>query len=220
MVEGTKTQAGVAPSSEKTGTPQTFTKADVDKVVRDTRSAALAEAGKLRAESANSLKLAQEAQARLDRMIKEQDEKELEEARDDPQRLSALQERQRRRVVESELLTVKSELTQKDARLQQIETEKAETQRERTIQEVAARYKVDPVRLAKLVKHTDGTTEEIEDLAKDLPSTDGKAPLRPDSGGTIGGHLGREQIIANYVKNPRDGAAREQYFELRREEGR
>ena len=219
MAEETKTQAGVAPSSEKTGTPQTFTKADVDKVVRDTRSAALAEAGKFRAESANSLKLAQEAQARLDKMIKEQDERELEDARDDPQRLSALQERQRRRVVESELSAVKSELTQKGERLQQLETEKAETQREQTVQEVAGRYKVDPVRLAKLAKRTDGTIEEIEDLAKELPGANSKS-LKPDSNRAVGGALGREQIIADYTKDPRNLANRERYFELRRSEGR
>ena len=221
--DGTTTQPGAKPSAGQAGTPtpqQTFTKDEVDKAVRDGRSAALADIGRLTKESANSLKAAQEAQARVNQMVAEEDKRELEGAEGDPQRLSALQERQRRRTAESELATTKQELAQKNELIQQTETERAESKRTQIVQEVATRFTVDPARLARLAKATDGSVEAIEDLAKDLPTGTPKTPLKPDSGGAIGGHIGREKIIADYVKSPRDSAAKARYFELRREEGR
>ena len=220
--DGTTTQPDVTLGAEKAGTPRTFTQEEHDKAVRDAKTAALADIGRLQKASADSLKAAQDAQARVNQMIAEQDRRELEEAEGDSQRLSALQERQARRKAESELAMTKQELAQKNELIQQTEMEKVETKRAQIVREVATdpRFNVDPVRLARLAKATDGSVEAIEDLAKDLPTGTPKTSLKPDSGDAIGGHVGREKIIADYTKDPRNWASRERYFELRREEGR
>ena len=218
-----RTQPSVAPVADKARTlpeTKTFSQADVDQARRDGQNATLGEIGKWRTEAKKAQEAMTASETRLNRMIKEQDERELEEVRDDPPKLSALQERQKRRAVESELTTTQTELTQKNERLQQLETERAETQMAQTVQEVAIRFKVDPIRLAKLAKRTDGSLAEIEDLAKELPTGNPPRSLKPDSGGAIGGSISREQIIADYSKNPRDPVARERYLALRREEGR
>jgi len=222
MQDRTKTQAGITPSPGATGTPgqsQAFTTEDVDKAVKDARSADRAEIGRLRSQADSALAAAKAAQERLDRSIKEADERELEEARDDPPRLTALQERQKRRAAESELVTARQELNQKGEQLTQLEKERSDASRERIVKEVSDRFKVDPARLAKLARFSEGTPEAIEDIAKEL-SAGGSKPLKPDSGIAVGGNLNREQIIANYVANPRNPSSREQYHELRRKEGR
>jgi len=220
MADGTATQTGVAPSSEKAGTPQVFTRDDVDKAVRDAKSAALADVGRFQKEAANAMKAAQAAEGRVKQMLQEQDKRELDEARDDPAQLTALQERQKRRQIESELAEARQELTQKSEQLTQAEARRTEIERERLVNEVSTRFKVDAGRLAKMAKFTEGTPEAIEDLAKELVGNDGKSGLKPDSNRAIGGALGREQIIANYTKDPRNLANKERYFELRRSEGR
>lgn len=210
--DGTKTQPDATLTAEKTQTP-TFTQEQVDKAVRDARSAVLADAGR-------SKTAAEKALSRLSELEKRIADEELEAARDEPDKLTALRERQQRRQAESELAQVRQELSERDELVKQHETEKAEAMRERNTLDIATRMNVDPVRLAKLAKFTDGTAEAIEDIAKELPRKDGKPPLKLDSSGTIGGGLSREQIIAAYTKDPRNLAVRERYLELRRQEGR
>ena len=218
-----KTQPRVESSAGDAGTltdTKTFTQADMEQAKRDGRNAALGEIGKLQKESATALKKAQEAEGRITQMLKEQDARELEEARDDPVRLTALQERQKRRAAESELVETRQELNLKNERLGQLETERAEASRERIVQEVAVRFGVDVARLAKLAKFTDGSVETIEDLAKDLPKGNEKPPLKPDSNRALGGSISWEQIRADYIRDPRNPTFKARYLEMRAERGR
>src|SRR3990172_6990835 len=89
---------------ETASTPKTFSEEEYNRGVRDARNAVLGEVGKLQKASAQAMETAKAAQEKVNQMFKEQSEQELAAARDDPQLLSVLQERQRRRQVESELV--------------------------------------------------------------------------------------------------------------------
>ena len=210
-------QPGATPSAAEPGT-STFTQEQVEAAVNKARSDVLSEIGRLRKSSEEAVKTAQAATDRLDRMLKEQDDRELETASGDRQQLLAIQERQKRRAAESELVRVRQERDQQAEQLKQAEAERGERRRERTVTDVAERFKVDPVRLANMAKFTDGSPEAIEDAAKTLGEN--KTPLKPDSGGALGGSVPRAQIIAAWNKNPYDPAVRARYLELLRSEGR
>ncbi len=210
--DGTEKQPDVTLTADKTGTPpKTYTEEEHQKAVRDARSAVMADA--IRAK-----KVAEDALSRMDKMMKEQEENELESAQDNPGLLTAIRERQARKKVESELNQARQELNERDERLKQLDTERAETSREANVNQVAARLGVDAARLAKLAKFTDGSLEVIEDLAKELPKKEDK-PLRPDSGGTMGGSKAWETIrlkIADGNASPSDW---EEYAKMRKERG-
>lgn len=216
MPDETNNQPDVTLEAEKTGTQGitfTHTQADVDKAVRDARTAVLVDIGRSQAASAKAIKVAQDAQERLNHMIAEQDRRELEDAEGDPQRLSALQERQGRRRVESENAQLMQQLAQKDELIQQHEKEKASNELEKTVQVVATRFAVDPLRLANLAKYTDGSLVAIEDLAKELPANTAKPPLRPDPNRGSGGGT---QNLAQLVKVDTRGMSIDQLEEHRK----
>jgi len=218
-MDGTNTQADATLGDGKTGTPQTITREEHEKALRDARTAVMADVGRERKGVEDAMKSVHAAQDRLDKMVKDQEQAELESVRDDPEKLTAVQERQRRRAIETELATARLELNDKTTKLTAYESREAETARETRAREIATRLNVDPVRLAKLSKFTDGTPEAIEEIGKELPK--GKREgLRADSNSSIGGGSSRDQIIAAYSRDPRDPAAKEAYLELRRKEGR
>ncbi len=216
-LDGTKDQSDVTLTTGNEGTPEelpeSLTREQVQKLVRDTRSAVMADVGRMKTEANKAMEAAKGAQERLTQMIRQQEEAELEVVKDEPDKYTAIQERQKRRVVEQELTEAKE-------RLQSIEKERAEAKKIETSQQIATRLNVDAKRLTNLARFTDGSAEAIEEIAKDLPKLSEKPVLRPDSNVTLGGLATREQIIAAYTKDPRDPAVRQRYMDLRREEGR
>ena len=210
---GNQGDATLTPGATATLTqPKAYTQEEVDKAVRDAKSAALADVGRFKAESTNALKAAQAAQERVNQMLKDQEARELEDARGDPERLSIVQERQRRRALETELGAMRLELQEKNTTLQQLQSETTEVQRNRLVEQTASRYQVDVARLGKMAKYTDGSIEQIEDLAKELAV---KSALKADSGGAIGGTGSWEEIRSAYIKDPRNPEARRRYLEMR-----
>jgi hypothetical protein len=209
--DGTENQVDATLNPETTETPKTvtITKEEHEKAVREARTAALADVGRLRKESENAVKAAQAAQLRIDKLLKEQEAAELEAASGNPEQLSAVQERQKRRRAESELESAKQQLDSANEKIKQIETEKSQTVLEQLVTKLAAKYNVSADRLSKLAKHTDGSQEEIEDLAKELPKIQTPQPLKTDSNLGNGGAsdvLTNEQIekmsAEEYARHP------------------
>jgi len=179
------------PSAEQEDTSsetlESFTKEQVEEQVRKAKSDALAEVGRLKKSSEDAIKAARAAEERINRMLKEQEEAELEAARDEPDKLTVIRERQARRQAEAKLAQIEQELSEKDKRIKLQEEKEAESTKERNAREIAARFEVDAKRLVKLAKFTDGSLEAIEDIAKDLPKKGETKTLTPDSGKTTGG---------------------------------
>lgn len=184
--QGAATSENTEETSEKE--PETFTQEQVKELERKAKSDALADINRYKTESTKAIKAAQAAEARIDRMLKDQEESELEDARDDADKLSGIRDRQAKRRAESELAQVKQELSEKDEQIKQYGDKEAESTKELNAREIATRLNVDANRLAKLAKFTDGSTEAIEEIAKELPKKgEPKSPLKPDSGKTTGG---------------------------------
>mgnify|MGYP001597721881 FL=1 len=220
MEDGADKQPDATLTAEKPQTPKesrtSYTREDVDKAVRDARSAALADIGRFKTESQNALKAAQAAQERVSQMLKEQEARELDEARDDPTRLSVVQERQRRRAIESELNLTRQQLNEANAKAEESQAKYAQVTRGQIVKDVSLRFNVDATRLEKLARLTDGSIEQIEDVAKDLSP---RSVLKPDSGSTIGGIGSWEQVRDAFIKNPRDPAIKRRYLEMRTQRG-
>ena len=202
--DGTQTQDDVKLNPEKEQTPQTYTKEQVEKLVRDARTAVQADVGRMRTEADKALKAAQSASERLLRLQKEQDDRELDAAKDNPPIQTAIQERQRRRQAESDLQVAQDKLNETNSKLQELSNKEKEVARERITHEIATRLNVDPARLVKMAKFTDGSATEIEDIAKELPKLNPSPPrntFRPDSNETVGGSpQSVTQIQEDYVK--------------------
>jgi hypothetical protein len=191
-----------------------------EKQLRDARTAVMADVGRQKKAAEDAMRTAQAAQERLNKLLKDQEQAELEAAKDNPEKLSALQERQKRRQIESELETARTELNDKNTRLTQYESREAESARETKAREIAARLSVDATELVTLSKYTNGTPEAIEEIAKRLPKGQTRPPLKPDSNTHIGGGATWEEVRAAYIKDPRSPAIRERYLQMRKERGR
>ncbi len=226
ITDGKPQQSGVTPGTVQAGTPlETISREDHEKALRkavlDTRSAVLADIGRQKKAADDAMKAAQAAQERNAKLEKEREQAELESARDHPAQLSMIQERQKRRQLEAELETTRTELTSHKSRLTDYESKEAEQGKLTKAQEIAARLNVDTVSLTRLAKYTDGSAEAIEEIAKALPRTEvKKGGLKPDSNTTVGGGASWEQVRAAYIKNPYDPAVRQQFLEMRRAQGR
>ncbi len=195
--ETKETQDESSESTETTSgeNEETFTKGQLEEAGRKGKSDALAEVGRLKKATENAIKAAQTAEDRVDQMIKDQEDTELKAANGDTEKLSAIKERQLRRVVESNLAKMKSELNVKTDELEAANVEKAENAKERNARDSASRLGVDAKMLAKLAKFTDGSIEAIEELAKSLPTKEEKKVLKVDSGKTIGGGSGKKPSL-------------------------
>ena len=187
--ETKETQDESSESTETTSgeNEETFTKGQLEEAGRKGKSDALAEVGRLKKATENAIKAAQAAETRVDQMIKDQEDAELKSAAGDEERMSAIKERSLRRKAESDLTQLKSELDTKNEELDTANAEKAENTKERNARDAASRLGVDSKMLVKLAKFTDGSTEAIEDVAKELPKKDGGKSLKVDSGKTTGG---------------------------------
>lgn len=199
-MDETKGTQGVETSEETKGTsekePETFTKEEMDEAARKAKSDALADVGRMKKTADTAIKAAQAAEARITQLVKDQEDAELEAARDDAEKLSAIKERQLRRQTESELAKVKSERDEKDEELKSANEERAENTKERNAREIASRLSVkNPNQLVKLAKFTDGSTEAIEDIAKELPKQGDTKTLKVDSGTTIGAGSGKKPTL-------------------------
>jgi len=207
--DGTQDRTDSKLGAGTTQTPKTYTEEEHTKLVTEAKTSALADVGRLRAEASKALTAATAAEARIKAIEQAREEAEQEAARDDPPELRRIRAEQAKKRAESELAEAKQELNEKNELLKQRDAERVESTKERNAREIATRLNVDPVRLAKLAKFTDGTPEAIEDIAKDLPNIGEKrTPLISDSGRGSGGKGGltveavkgmsTEQILANY----------------------
>ncbi len=205
--DGVTVKTDVTLKSDQTQTPnvETYTKDQVEKMVRDARSAVGADVFRAK-------KAAEDALARLDRLETERQEADLEAAKDDPPELSRIKTEQENR-------RLKTELEKGTQELNEWRVEKATREKERTAREVATRLSLDPAELIEIAKFTDGTPEAIEAIAKKLPRGTKKS-LKPDSGSMVGGTETWEQVRAAYSQDPRDPAIREKYLQMRRERKR
>lgn len=165
----------------------TFTAEQVEEEKRKAKSDVSAELGRVKKLNADLIKSSQLIQERLTRRDEEEDERERERYQDNPDKLSAIGERIKRRNTESELAEVRLELNEKAERIKLLDENEVESTKEQNAREIASRLGVDSKRLAKLAKFTDGSREAIEEIAGDLPKTGEPLTLIVDSSRTIGG---------------------------------
>ncbi len=204
--------------SKETST-ETFTKDQIEEAARKGKSDGSAETGRLKVENQKLVSSSQRLVARMEKIQKEQDEAEEKAAEGNTEQLSAIKERQSRRLAESDLESVTLERDEAHEKLQGYAKIEASLKGEETANEVAERLGVDKKALVRLAKHTDWSTEAIEEIAGELPKKGETRELNPDSNRTIGAK-GREKIIEDYIKNPEDAKVRERYLELRNSERR
>lgn len=215
VADGAKKGADVTLNAASKQTPN-YTQEQLDKAVRDAKSAALADANRFQLEAGRAMKAAQAAQKRIEEIQKQELERELEAAKDEPERTARIGERQRRIEVESELAQTREELETANATLTEVNTREAEATKTRIAQEVAERLGVNAVTLAKLAKATDGTVEAIEDMAKELPKVEEKpGGRRFDSNRSSGGNITFEQIRAEFIKDPYNRKISQLYLEMK-----
>ena len=193
-----KTSEDTKGTSEKE--PETFTKEQRDEDVRKAKSDALAEVGRLKKSADDAIKAVKATEARIEKMLKDQEDGELEDARDNAEKLTAIRERQGKRRAEAELAKVQQELDENKERIKLLDEKEVESTKERNAREVASRLEVDAKRLVKLAKFTDGSPEAIEEIAKELPTKEEKTPLKVDSGKTTGGSAGIPTNLERFKK--------------------
>jgi len=193
--------------------PETFTKEQYDEGQRKAKSDALADIGRYKKSADDSIRAAQAAEERINRMLKEQEDAELDANRDDADKLGTIRERQARRKAESELDKMRQELEDEKAKTVEAQEADAKHTKEQNAREVASRLEVD----AKvLLKHTDGSKEAMEDLAKELLQKGEKKTLKTVTGETIGGGSSFEQIRDAMIKNPSNDAIMKRYIEAKK----
>ena len=186
--------------------PDKFTKEEVDKITAKIRSDTESALGRIRKETSEAIRKATETTAaRYQEIIKQREDEELLAAKDEPDRQAAIRERQQRRQAESKIAEKDTELNETKARLQEYVTKTSEITRDQTAQEVAKRLKVDPVKLAKLVKFTDGSATAIEEIASEMPKLNtptSRNNFQPDSNETAGGTpKSVTQIQEDFIKH-------------------
>jgi len=207
------TSEGTKGTSEKE--PETFT---VEETTKKAVSDALSAAGR----TAKVLEVREQAvtakEERAEQKQKEQDERDRYEARDNPEALSALDERQKHRDTKAKLTQVKSELEEEKTKGKQRDAETAETKIVTAAWEIAQKHGVDVEILKKNIsKYTDGSTEAMEAIAQGMAKKGGTTPLKVDSSKTIGGGANWEQVRAAFIKNPSNPAIREHYMQAKKE---
>lgn len=204
-VDETTTEVGVtSPETEVTSQEtQANLKERVDKLMEKVRSDSLAELGRVRKAADEAIKKAtSEATKVYQELIKQREVEDLEAVKDEPDKVATIRERQARRQKETELVEVQTKLNEANTRLQELATREAETTKEKSTREIAERLKVNPTRLAELVKFTDGSIEAIEEIAKEMPKLNPipSRSIRPDSSETAGGTAKtKTQIQQDYI---------------------
>lgn len=182
------TQQAEESSGEKQGTsekePETLTKEQVEEIKTKAASDALATAGR----TAKAFEKREEAITKREEGIaqkeRERREAEIERDREDPTALTATQQRHKQEDKAAELAKRERELDDKDTKADEKLEKVTKAEIKERAETVALKHSVDA---DTLVKHTDGSLEAMEDLAKSLPKKEEKPPLKPDSSTTIGG---------------------------------
>lgn len=216
MQDGQKSQADVALGSGKKETPQaTYTKEQVEKMVTDARTAVMADAKRFQVEAEKSLKAAQAAQERLNKMEQERIDAEIETHRDDPAEIKRIRAEQKARQLESDLAKEREVKTEYENRLKTIEAQISENTKSSVAQSIAQKFNVDVEKLSTLAKLTDGSDKAIEALAQELPKK--STSFKPDSNRGVGGMLSWEEIRDAYIKDPYNPTNRERYEAMRPE---
>lgn len=207
VLDRPETQTDVTLSDEEKETSEERIR-ELEAQVAQARSDALSDIGRLQTEAANSLRAATAAQERVKKMLKEQEDAELQAAGGNQEQVSAVTERQKRRRVETDLDEATLKLNQKDEELGQIKKDSAEATKAQTARDIATRRKVDADRLIRLSKLTDGSVESIEELAKELPKKEVRPPTKTDDGDDTGKGGGSFTLVQienmsddEYVKN-------------------
>ena len=215
-MDGTATITDIKLGIGKEETPkETYSKEEVAKLVTEAKTSALADVGRLRTEAAKALTAATAAEERIKAIEKAREEAELDDAKDDPESTRRIRAEQKARKAEDELAKKNLELGEKTEKLSQLEGEKTEATKMQTAREIATRLSVDPDKLIKFAKLTDGSPEAIEDIAKDLPKLNPKLGFKPDSNRSLGGNLSWESVRDAYIKDPYNPAIRERYLEMK-----
>lgn len=179
------TSGGGQQTSEQ---PETFTREQYEEAKTKAVSDALSIAGRTAKALEVREKAIRSAEERAAQKQKENDERELEDARDDIDKQALIRRQQALRDTKAELAKVMQELEEERTKGKQRDEEAVETNREILAFGIATKYSVDAETLKNLSKHTDGSTEAIEVLAQALPKKGGaKTPLITDTGKTIGG---------------------------------
>ncbi len=177
--------AGQEDTSKKE--PETFTVEQVKERESKVRSDALSEIGRLKTSSESAIKAAQAANERINKMLRDQDEAELEANMDKPSKITEIQARQTLRKRDAELDERERKLRESEDGHAEALKAVVESTKEQNAREIATRLNVEVKTLIKLAKFTDGSLGAIEDIAKDLPRKGETKTLTPDSGKTIGG---------------------------------
>ena len=165
--------------------PETFTKEDLKAAEARAKNDALSDINRYKAESEKALKAAKAAEERLNRMLAELEEQELEAAKDEPEKVKTLKAYQEVRKTKAELARAQQELKDKEDELSTIRSQEAESTKERKAREIATRLGKDESRAVNVAKFTDGSPEAMEAVISELPSKT-KPALKPDTGGQVG----------------------------------
>ena len=206
VVDETETQVDeTSPEKEETSQESRVDSQEqvISKLMEKIRSDTLAELGRVRKAAEDAIKRAtSESKLVAQQLLEQREREDLEAAKDEPDKQAVIRERMARRQKESELAETQTKLTEANAKLQELSTKEVETTRERSTKEIAERLKVNPTRLAELVKFTNGSAEAIEEIAKEMPklTSQPKNPIRPDSSETAGGTAKtKTQIQQDYI---------------------
>jgi len=178
--QGVTTSAETKETSEKE--PETFTMEQAEERERKATSDVSAEMGRVKKLNADLIKSSQAIQDRLEKREREEDERERARYRDEPDKLDAVDERIKRRTLESELAKKEQELEEERGKTKEVEEAEVKSTKERNAREIASKYEVD----LETLKLTDGSVEAMEALAKTL-SGKGIKTLKPDGSKTSGG---------------------------------
>ena len=208
----TEAQPDIALEAENKETPeegQQLTpdqQAHVDDLVRQARNVVLADVGRLTRESERAVKAATAAGERVKRMLKEQDDVDLEAAEGSSEIRSKqeVKERIRRRQVEVELDDTKLERDSAKEELSQIKVASVETTKTQAAREIATRLNVDADKLIDAAKFTDGSKEAMEALANLQPKKEVRATVVSDSGAGSGGGGGGAFTLTQIDNMPDD----------------
>lgn len=172
--QDTTTSEGTEDTPQET---QTFTEEQVEKMVSKARSDALSEVGRIKKSADDSYKIAQDALKRLQAREEADLQRELEQVRDDPEKLSAVR-------IKQEAIKQRAEA---EAKMREVEREKAEIQTQRSevlgiyAERLAEKYNVSS---DTIVKFGGGSKDNMQELAKSFGERVAMKVAQPDGAGT------------------------------------
>jgi len=182
--KGTQDKSSEETKGTSEKNEETFTKSQRDKAVSD----ALAAAGRTAKSLEKREDALKKAGEKVERLERERYEADKLEAKDDNDKLDAIERGRKDRERKAELLRREAELEEREEKVKGVEGVAKKAEIREAAMKLAIKHDVD---IESLVTFTDGSTEKMEDLAKLLPKKGEVKPLKVDSGTTIGGSEGR-----------------------------